>query len=47
MKSLGYNKPTPDQTAEIVAAKQMIYDGFKAALRLGAPEQKAAILTAA
>ena len=36
---------TPDQTAEIAAAKQVIYDGFKAALRLGAPEEKAAILT--
>ncbi len=36
---------SPDQTAEIAAAKQVIYDGFKAALRLGAPEQKAGILT--
>jgi myo-inositol catabolism protein IolC len=36
---------TPDQTAEIAGAKQVIYDGFKAAIRDGVPEQKAGILT--
>jgi 5-dehydro-2-deoxygluconokinase len=36
---------TPDQTAQIAAAKQVIYDGFKAAVRDGVPEQKAGILT--
>jgi myo-inositol catabolism protein IolC len=33
-----------DQTAEIAATKQVIYDGFKAALHAGVPEQKAGIL---
>src|SRR5216683_2866272 len=36
---------TGDQTAEIASAKQVIYDGFKAALQAGVPEQKAGILT--
>src|SRR5216684_4325377 len=36
---------TADQTAEIASAKQVIYDGFKAALQAGVPEQKAGILT--
>jgi myo-inositol catabolism protein IolC len=36
---------TAAQTAEIAAAKQVIYDGFKAAIRDSVPEQKAAILT--
>jgi len=36
---------TPAQTAEIAAAKQVIYDGFKAAVQDGVPEQKAGILT--
>jgi myo-inositol catabolism protein IolC len=36
---------TPEQTAEIAAAKQVIYDGFKAAIGDGVPEQKAGILT--
>ena len=36
---------TPEQTAEIAAAKQVIYDGFKAAVRDGVPEQKAGMLT--
>ena len=35
---------TADQTAQIAASKQVIYDGFKAALRDGVPEQKAGIL---
>jgi myo-inositol catabolism protein IolC len=36
---------TPEQTAEIAAAKQVIYDGFKVAVEDGVPEQKAGILT--
>src|SRR3984893_4692274 len=32
------------QTAEIAAAKQVIYDGFKAAVAAGVPKEKAAIL---
>src|SRR5215472_17544157 len=32
------------QTAEIAAAKQVIYEGFKAALAAGAPTAKAGIL---
>src|SRR5262245_37105673 len=35
---------TPEQTAEIAAAKQVIYDGFKAALAAGVPKEKAGIL---
>jgi myo-inositol catabolism protein IolC len=35
---------TPEQTAQIAAAKQVIYDGFKAALAAGVPKQKAGIL---
>ena len=35
---------TAQQTAAIAAAKQVIYDGFKAALAAGAPKEKAAIL---
>lgn len=35
---------TPTQTAEIAAAKQMIYDGFKAAIAAGAPKEKGGIL---
>ena len=31
---------TPEQTAEIAAAKQVIYDGFKAALAGGVPQGK-------
>jgi myo-inositol catabolism protein IolC len=34
----------PDQTAQIAAAKQVIYDGFKAAVAAGVPKEKAAIL---
>jgi 5-dehydro-2-deoxygluconokinase len=36
---------TAEQTAEIAAAKQVIYDGFKAAVHDGVPERKAGILT--
>ena len=35
---------TPEQTAEIAAAKQVIYDGFKAAVAGGVPKEKAGIL---
>src|SRR4029079_3101244 len=35
---------TPEQTAQIAAAKQVIYDGFKAAVAAGGPTAKAAIL---
>jgi 5-dehydro-2-deoxygluconokinase len=35
---------TLHQTAEIAAAKQVIYDGFKVAVKDGVPEQKAGIL---
>ena len=35
---------TPTQTAEIAAAKQVIYDGFNAAVEAGVPKEKAGIL---
>ena len=35
---------TPEQTAEIAAAKQMIYDGFKAAVAGGIPKEHSGIL---
>jgi myo-inositol catabolism protein IolC len=35
---------TPEQTAQIAATKQVIYDGFKAAIAAGAPKEKAGIL---
>jgi myo-inositol catabolism protein IolC len=35
---------TIQQTAQIAASKQVIYDGFKVALQSGVPEQKAGIL---
>jgi myo-inositol catabolism protein IolC len=35
---------TAAQTAEIAAAKQVIYDGFKAAVAAGVPKEKAGIL---
>ena len=35
---------TPEQTAQIAAAKQVIYDGFKAAVTAGVPKEKAGIL---
>ncbi len=37
-------KLTTEQTAEIAAAKQVIYDGFKAAVTAGVPKEKAGIL---
>jgi 5-dehydro-2-deoxygluconokinase len=35
---------TEEQTAQIAAAKQVIYDGFKAAIAAGVPKEKAGIL---
>jgi len=35
---------SPEQTAQIAAAKQVIYDGFKAAIAAGVPKDKAGIL---
>src|SRR5579885_1536568 len=35
---------TPEQTAEVAAAKQVVYDGFKMALAGGVQPQKAGIL---
>ena len=35
---------TPEQTAQIAAAKQVIYDGFKTAVSAGVPKEKAGIL---
>jgi myo-inositol catabolism protein IolC len=35
---------SPEQTAQIAAAKQVIYDGFKADLAAGVPQAKAGIL---
>ena len=35
---------TAEQTAQIAASKQVIYDGFQAALEIGVPEGKAGIL---
>ena len=34
----------PEQTAEVAAAKQVIYDGFKAAVGGGVPKERAGIL---
>src|SRR5207245_11223162 len=35
---------TAEQTAQIAAAKQVIYDGFKTAVAAGVPKEKAGIL---
>jgi len=35
---------TPEQTAQIAAAKQVIYEGFKSAVAAGVPKEKAGIL---
>ena len=44
-KMFGWKPPlSAAQTAEIAAAKQVIYDGFKAAVAGGVPREKAAIL---
>src|SRR5208282_2073628 len=39
-----HGKLTPQQTAEIAAAKRIIYDAFKAAVQSGVPKDKAGIL---
>jgi myo-inositol catabolism protein IolC len=45
LKMFGWGSDlTPEQTAEIAAAKQVIYDGFKAAVEAGVPKEKAGIL---
>ena len=36
--------PTPEQTAQIAATKQVIYDGFQAAIAAGVPKERAGIL---
>ncbi len=36
--------PTPEQTAQVAAAKQVIYDAFRAAVAAGVPKEKAGIL---
>jgi myo-inositol catabolism protein IolC len=41
---LGWGKLTAAQTAEIAAAKQVIYDGFKATIAAGVLKDKAGIL---
>jgi 5-dehydro-2-deoxygluconokinase len=44
-KMFGWRAPLSDaQTAEVVAAKRVVYDGFLAALAGGVPKEKAAIL---
>jgi 5-dehydro-2-deoxygluconokinase len=45
LKMFGWGEDlTPGQTAEIAAIKQVIFDGFKAAVEAGAPKEKAGIL---
>jgi len=45
LKMFGWGEDlTTEQTAEIVAVKQVIYDGFKAAVEAGVPKEKAGIL---
>jgi len=45
LKMFGWGEDlTPEQTAEIAGAKQVIYDGFKAAVEAGVPKEKAGIL---
>src|SRR5579864_6836129 len=44
-KMFGWNSPLSEtQTAEIAAAKRVIYDGFRSALAAGVPKDKAGIL---
>jgi myo-inositol catabolism protein IolC len=41
----GWQEPlSPEQTAEITAAKQVIFDGLKAAVARGVPKNRAGIL---
>src|SRR2546422_9542799 len=35
---------SPEQTSQIAAAKQVIYDGFRAAVAAGVPKDRAGIL---
>jgi len=35
---------TPEQTAQVAAAKQVVYDGFKVAISIGVPQEKSGIL---
>src|SRR5262249_6706506 len=45
LKMFGWHEPlTSAQTKEIATAKQVIYDGFKAAINAGVPKEKAGIL---
>jgi myo-inositol catabolism protein IolC len=45
-KLFGWQSPLSDaQTAEIADAKQIVYEGFKAAIAAGVPKEKAGILT--
>src|SRR5262245_50949474 len=45
LKMFGWGEDlTPEQTAQIAAAKQVIYDGFKDAVEAGVPKEKAGIL---
>ena len=45
LKMFGWGEdPTPEQTAEIAATKQVIYDGFKTAIEAGVHKEKAGIL---
>ena len=44
-KMLGWSGDlTPEQTAEISAAKRIIYEGFLAAIAAGVPKERAGIL---
>src|SRR5450432_1830520 len=44
-KMFGFEGPiTPEETAKIVEAKRVIYDGFLAALAAGVPADRACIL---
>jgi glucose-6-phosphate isomerase len=45
LKMFGWHEPlTAEQTEAIAAAKQVIYDGFKAAIDAGVPKEKTGIL---
>src|SRR5215467_7109402 len=45
IKMFGWHEPLSGaQTGEIAAAKKVIYDGFKAAVKAGVPKEKAGIL---
>jgi 5-dehydro-2-deoxygluconokinase len=45
LKLFGWGEDlTPEQTAQIAAAKQVIYDGLKAAIEAGVPKEKAGAL---